>query len=130
MKEKIHKTNSWTLVLVLGKFQKKKYIYIYICGGRFCSWPPASLFVRFGEPSLHGIVCNRGTLMLVLSTYKAWVGCFSCRCETALKVFSCCLRTKPTRVTKLCGCRVRVRDMAKPIPPHPKANNTLNGHHP
>ena len=29
------------------------------CGGGFCSWPPASLFVRFGEPSPHSFVLKR-----------------------------------------------------------------------
>ena len=36
-----------------------------------------------------------GTLILAPSAYKAWVGCFSCRCGIALKVFPCRLRTKP-----------------------------------
>ena len=39
------------------------------------------------------------------------------------------LRAVPcTGITKPCGCQVR--DMAKPIPPHPKVDNTLDGHCP
>ena len=37
----------------------KKYIYNDFCGGGFCSWPPASLFVRFWEPSPYGFVLER-----------------------------------------------------------------------
>ena len=82
-------------------------------------------FVRFGEPSLHGFVLQAtcmerlwvqsyigkrsARLMLAPSAYKAWVGCFSCRCGTALEVFPCRLRTKscglgsPKRTNKLAG---------------------------
>ena len=63
---------------------------------------------------LHVFVCvgeefGSGTLMFLPSTYKAWVGRFSCRCGTALKVFLCRLRTKPCglgspkRTNKLAG---------------------------
>ena len=60
-------------------------------------------------PQKRLFVCGNGTLMLVPSTYKAWVGRFSCRCGIALKVFPCRLRTKscglgsPKRTNKLAG---------------------------
>ena len=73
------------------------------CGRGFCSWPPASLFVRFREPSPHSFVpntkygktlravweCGSGTLMLVPRAYKAWVGRISCRCGSVVVVHSC-----------------------------------------
>ena len=87
------------------------YIYIYIdCGGGFCSRPmwdytqslPMSLedktvWALLPKTGKQACGCGSGTLMLVPSTYKAWVGCFSCQCGIALKVFPCRLRTK------LCG---------------------------
>ena len=46
--------------------------------------------------SLH-MCSSSSTLMPWAQPYKTWVGHFSCRCGTALKVFPCHLRTK------LCG---------------------------
>ena len=54
------------------------YIYIYICGGGFCSWPPVSLYVRFGEPSPHGFVLKQHRKTLSAVPHRQ-IGRASCR---------------------------------------------------
>ena len=38
---------------------RARLYHYHFCGGGFCSWPPASLFVRFGESSPHDFVLKR-----------------------------------------------------------------------
>ena len=91
--------------LIINKRLKSNFVHqledlisnltYHICGGGFCSWPPASLFVRFGEPSPHGFVLKRHekTLSAVphISKKNTPLMLYKCLAQACVVVVHSCL---------------------------------------
>ena len=89
----------------------KNTLRIRDVGEDFVFGHPQTCLFALGSQARMILFCSSSTLMVVPSTYKTWVGRFSSRCGTALKVFLCCLRTNRAGFCGVhsCLCQTLIR---------------------